>query len=118
MNFLKGALDGRILKLDSGMVRDVPVAEAGTLPVTMGVRPEAIGVSLDGHGDVQVTVKNFEQLGSVTYIYTAFDNGETLTVQLPRQIPLTRGQTIGVTFDAASFHLFGGEGDRALPMTR
>ena len=118
MNFLKGALDGRTLRLESGMVRDVPVAAAGSLPVTLGVRPEAIGVSLDGHGDVQVTVKNFEQLGSVTYIYTAFPNGETLTVQLPRQIPLTRGQTIGVTFDPASFHLFGGEGDRALPMTR
>jgi ABC-type sugar transport system ATPase subunit len=118
MNFLKGRLDGRTLRLDSGMVRDVPVAQAATLPVTLGVRPEAIGVSLDGHGDVQVVVKNFEQLGSVTYIYTAFPNGETLTVQLPRQIPLTRGQTIGVTFDAASFHLFGGEGDRALPMTR
>jgi ABC-type sugar transport system ATPase subunit len=118
MNFLKGALDGRTLRLDSGMVRDVPVAQAGSLPVTLGVRPEAIGVSLDGHGDVQVVVKNFEQLGSVTYIYTAFPNGETLTVQLPRQIPLTRGQTIGVTFDAASFHLFGGEGDRALPMNR
>jgi ABC-type sugar transport system ATPase subunit len=118
MNFLKGALDGRTLRLESGMVRDVPVAQAGSMPVTLGVRPEAIGVSLDGHGDVQVVVKNFEQLGSVTYIYTAFANGETLTVQLPRQIPLTRGQTIGVTFDAASFHLFGGEGDRALPMTR
>ncbi len=118
MNFLKGTLQGRTLRLESGMVRDVPVAAAGTLPVTMGVRPEAIGVSLDGQGDVQVVVKNFEQLGSVTYIYTAFDNGETLTVQLPRQIPLTRGQTIGVTFDPASFHLFGGEGDRALPMTR
>ena len=118
MNFLKGALEGRTLRLESGMVRDVPVAQAEAMPVTMGVRPEAIGVSLDGHGDVQVTVKNFEQLGSVTYIYTAFPNGETLTVQLPRQIPLTRGQTIGVTFDAASFHLFGGEGDRALPMNR
>ena len=73
------------------------------MPVTLGVRPEAIGVSLEGEGDAQVTVRNFEQLGSVTYIYTAFPNGETLTVQLPRQIPLRRGQTIGVTFDPASF---------------
>ncbi len=118
MNFLKGALDGRALRLESGFARDVPVADAGRIPVTLGVRPEAIGVSLEGDGDAQVTVRNFEQLGSVTYIYTAFDNGETLTVQLPRQIPLTRGQVIGVTLDPASFHLFGGEGERALPMTR
>jgi ABC-type sugar transport system ATPase subunit len=118
MNFLKGALEGRMLRLESGVVREVPVVEGGRMPVTLGVRPEAIGVSLDGHGDAQVVVKNFEQLGSVTYIYTAFPNGETLTVQLPRQIPLTRGQTIGVTFEPASFHLFGGEGERALPMAR
>jgi ABC-type sugar transport system ATPase subunit len=118
MNFLKGALDGRVLTLESGVVREVPVAEAGRMPVTLGVRPESIGVSLEGEGDAQVTVRNFEQLGSVTYIYTAFANGETLTVQLPRQIPLTRGQTIGITFEPSAFHLFGGEGERALPMTR
>ncbi len=116
MNFLKGELDARVLRLESGVARPVPVAAAGRMPVTMGVRPEAIGVSLDGEGDAQVTVRNFEQLGSVTYIYTAFANGETLTVQLPRQIPLTRGQTIGVSFDPAAFHLFAGEGERALPM--
>jgi ABC-type sugar transport system ATPase subunit len=118
MNFLRGALDGRVLTLESGVVREVPVAEAGRMPVTLGVRPESIGVSLEGEGDAQVTVRNFEQLGSVTYIYTAFANGETLTVQLPRQIPLKRGQTIGITFETAAFHLFGGEGERALPMER
>ena len=118
MNFLRGELDGRALRLDCGLARDVPVADAGTMPVTLGVRPESVDVSLDGLGDTQVTVRNFEQLGAITYIYTAFANGETLTVQLPRQIPLSRGQTIGVTFDAASFHLFGGEGERALPMAR
>ena len=118
MNFLRGKLQGRALTLDCGMSRDVPVAAAGDLPVTLGVRPEAIDVSLDGDGDVQVKVQNYEQLGAVTYIYTVFPNGETLTVQLPRQIPLKRGQMIGATFDPASFHLFGGEGERALPMKR
>jgi ABC-type sugar transport system ATPase subunit len=115
MNFLKGELDARVLRLESGVVRPVPVAAAGRMPVTLGVRPEAIDVSLDGEGDAQVTVRNFEQLGSVTYIYTAFANGETLTVQLPRQIPLTRGQTIGVSFDPAAFHLFAGRGSARFP---
>jgi ABC-type sugar transport system ATPase subunit len=118
MNFLKGRLDGRSLALDSGLVRDVPLVETARLPVTLGVRPEAIEVSLDGRGDLEATVQNFEQLGSVTYIYTILANGETLTVQLPRQIPLRRGQTIGVGFDVASFHIFGGEGERALAMRR
>jgi len=115
MNFLNGALDGQTLTLDTGWSREVPVTPA-QMPVTLGVRPEAIDVSLDGIGDVQVTVQNYEQLGAITYIYTTFANGETLTVQLARQIPLKRGQVIGVTFDAASFHIFGGEGDLALEM--
>ena len=118
MNFLRGRLEGRRLVLDAGPAMDVVVANAGAMPVTLGLRPEAIAVSLDGQGDAQVRVNTFEQLGAVTYIYTAFANGETLTVQLPRQIPLSRGQTIGVTFDPAAVHLFGGEGDRALPMGR
>ncbi|WP_121629501.1 ABC transporter ATP-binding protein [Tropicibacter alexandrii] len=108
MNFLNGVLDGQTLRLDCGVVSDVPVARPGTGDkVTLGVRPEAIGVSLDGHGDDQVTVQNYEQLGAITYIYAAFDNGETLTVQQARQIPLQRGQKIGVTFDPTYFHIFG-----------
>ena len=108
MNFLAGTLDGNVLKLDCGLVRDVPVATPGNgEAVTLGVRPETIGVSLDGHGDEQVTVQNFEQLGSVTYIYAAFANDERLTVQLAQQIPLKRGQSIGVTFSAEHYHIFG-----------
>ncbi len=114
MNFLAGELDGNILKLDSGMVRDVPVAHTGKQKVTLGVRPESIGVSLDGTGDEKVKVQNFEQLGAVTYIYAAFANGEALTVQLPHQIPLERGQEIGVTFHAENFHIFG-EDEVTLP---
>ncbi|MEM9779656.1 MAG: sn-glycerol-3-phosphate ABC transporter ATP-binding protein UgpC [Pseudomonadota bacterium] len=118
MNFLNGTLHGQTLTLDCGVTREVPVAEGSAMPVTLGVRPEAIAVSLEGEGDTQVQVQNFEQLGAITYIYTAFPNGETLTVQLAQQIPLSRGQSIGVRFDPAGFHIFGGEGARALPMTR
>jgi len=117
MNFLKGTLDGKTLKLDNGLTRDVPVTGSySNAPVTLGIRPETIGVSLDGAGDMQATVKLFEQLGSVTYIYAAFENAEPLTVQIGQQIPLKRGQTIGVTLHTEHFHLFGGKGEKALPM--
>ncbi len=117
MNFMAGSLDGKVLKLDNGITRDVPVRETGTVqPVTLGVRPETIDVSLDGHGDEEIIVQNFEQLGSVTYIYGTFANGETLTVQLAQQIPLERGQTVGVTLHTKDFHIFGGENERSLPM--
>ncbi|KMW60561.1 Maltose/maltodextrin transport ATP-binding protein MalK [Candidatus Rhodobacter oscarellae] len=105
MNFLAGKLSGQDLVLDCGIGRGVPAR--GNEAVTLGIRPEAIGVSLDGAGDATVTVQNFEQLGAVTYIYAAFANGERLTVQLPEQVPLTRGQEIGVTLPTEAFHIFG-----------
>jgi ABC-type sugar transport system ATPase subunit len=119
MNFMAGTLDGQTLKLSNGIIRDVPVREhSGVSPITLGIRPEAIDVSLEGHGDEQIEVQNFEQLGSVTYIYGTFANGETLTVQLAQQIPLQRGQSLGVTLHSKDFHIFGGEGEQSLPMDR
>ena len=110
MNFLSGSLKGSRLTLQCGLVREVPFPGSEERNVTFGIRPEFIGVSLEGQGDVQVEVRNFEQLGAVTYIYAAFPNGETLTVQIGQQIPLGRGQTIGVSFDTANFHIFGEDG--------
>ena len=115
MNFLAGTLDDRVLTLEAGITR--PVSAAGGGPVTLGIRPEAIGVSLDGTGDATITVNNFEQLGSVTYIYGAFPNGERLTVQLGQQVPLKRGQEIGVTLPTEAFHLFS-ETEQAMEIAR
>jgi ABC-type sugar transport system ATPase subunit len=117
MNFLAGAVEEGVLRLDCGMLRDVPVARGPRQKVTLGIRPEAIGVALDGAGDERVQVQTFEQLGSVTYIYAAFPNGERITVQVPHQVPVTRGQTIGVTLPTAAFHLFGEDG-RAMELAR
>ena len=117
MNFLSGNLapDGT-LTMDCGLKMPVRLGEtlSAAEKCTLGLRPETIGVSLEGAGDMTVKVQNFEQLGAVTYIYTVFANGETLTVQLAQQIPLRRGQDIGVTFDPTRFHIFAGEGERAL----
>lgn len=111
MNFLNGQIAGGRLSLDCGPVYDINTADASC--VTLGVRPEAIAVSLEGDGDAVVDVQNFEQLGAVTYIYGAFANGETLTVQLAQQVPLRRHQKIGVTLPPNAFHLFG-ENDVAI----
>lgn len=113
MNFLTGRYEAGDVILDCGLTRDLPLEATVSQPVTAGIRPEAIAVSLEGEGDLQVTVRSFEQLGSVTYIYAAFDNGEALTVQLGQQIPLERGQKIGVRFESSAFHIFG-EDDTAL----
>ncbi len=117
MNFLEGQMSGRRLSLGAGLLRDIPMAKDYDGKVTLGIRPEAIGVSLDGEGDMQIKVQNFEQLGSVTYIYGAFDNGERLTVQLAEQIPLERNQVIGVTLPTDKFHIFDGESEDALGLS-
>ena len=106
------------MTLDNGISFQVPLVDPFNGPVILGIRPEVIAVSLEGEGDQQITVQNYEQLGSVTYIYGAFDNGETLTVQLAQQIPLKRNQKVGVTLSPADFHIFGGDGDVSLPMVR
>ena len=113
MNFLSGRLDGSTLSLACGVEREVPVISHEA--VTLGIRPEAIGVSLDRTGDAIVSVRNFEQLGSITYIYAAFPNGDPITVQLPEQVPLVRGQEVGVTLPTAAFHIFG-EDERAMEL--
>ena len=105
MIFLDGQLDGRRLSL----------AEDHSGAATLGFRPETIGVSLDGEGKMQIKVRNFEQPGSVTYIDGAPDNGERLTVQLGKQIPLSRGHSIGVNLPSAC-HFFGGDGAQAPAM--
>ena len=116
MNFLEGRIERSRLSLNCGLTRDVQLAARSDGRVTLGIRPEAIGVSLDGTGDMQIKVRNFEQLGSVTYIYGTFENGERLTVQLGEQIPLQRNQTIGVTLPTDRFHVFDGESGQALAL--
>ncbi len=115
MNFLQGRVsEGAVSFVDNLQVA-MPLATPATDAVTVGVRPESIGVSLDGEGDATATVENFEQLGAITYIYSTLSTGESLTVQLASQMPLQRGQTIGVAFSADTLHVFDNdEAGRAL----
>ena len=115
MNFLQG----EVAKGEVVFARDVRkqvelTADATDGAVTVGVRPESLLVSLDGKGDIEATVRNYEQLGSITYIYCTISTGEPLTVQLASQVPLQRGQTIGVSMPEAKLHVFAADGGRSL----
>lgn len=109
MNFLSGQLEnnGSRVALACGYSCDVRTDGVADQPITLGIRPEAIDVSLDGVGEVKARVKNFEQLGSITYIYTGLETGEELTVQLPKQVPLKRNQELHITFSTDAMHVFG-----------
>ena len=80
----------------------------------LGIRPEHIDVSLEGEGDLKAIIDNFEQLGSVTYIYLKLESNESLTVQLPYQVSLKRNQKIAVSFDNEKIHIFDGETEKIL----
>jgi len=109
MNFLQASSseegNGATITFADGLSKTLD-CDASVSDVVVGVRPESINVSLDASGDTTAIVKNFEQLGAITYIYSELTTGEPLTVQLASQIPLQRGQTIGVKFDAQTLHVF------------
>lgn len=115
MNFLSGKATATGVRMNGTLEKPVELAaDVHDQAVVVGVRPEAIGVSLNGEGDAKATVRNFEQLGAITYIYSELASGEALTVQLASQIPLNRGQEIGVTLPADSLHVFAEDDGRGL----
>ncbi len=117
MNFVKGEVTQSGVRIIDGLEKAVPlIDDHGAIAVEVGIRPENIGVSLDGDGDVRAKVNSFEQLGAITYIYSELSTGEALTVQLAAQIPLQRGQEIGVTIPQEALHVFGG--DNGVSLTR
>ncbi|MEO0542720.1 MAG: sn-glycerol-3-phosphate ABC transporter ATP-binding protein UgpC [Pseudomonadota bacterium] len=110
MNFLKAKTQKGGLAMECGRKGKIDLGDtAASEEVTVGVRPEALSVSLDGKGDVTATVSSFEQLGAITYIYSELASGERLTLQLPSQMPLARGQEIGVTMPMDRLHVFSND---------
>jgi ABC-type sugar transport system ATPase subunit len=112
--FTSGA--GTQVRLDCGVELTLPVdLPAGSEePVSLGVRPESVHVDLSGEGMIQGVVRNYEQLGSITYLYVELSNQETLTVHLSSQTSAQRGQAIGVSFHPPECHLFRESDGQAL----
>ena len=77
--------------------------------VTLGVRPEHLGLS--GKGDpISATVTFVETLGHATYAY--LDAGETpLTVLLPGDMRPAVGETVKLNVPAGQTHLFDADGE-------
>ena len=78
--------------------------------VTLGVRPEHIEIVEDGASDLDVTVDLSEALGSDTFVYATADELPQLTIHQGGQIPLSRGQKLGLKLRADQLHLFGPNG--------
>jgi multiple sugar transport system ATP-binding protein len=118
MNVLGGKIEradaaGALVHLDCGARLAVPCAapaEASGRTVKLGVRPEHIGLTEGGAGDAALAVTVTEQLGGESYLHGTLASGETLSVRLPGQTRVTRGESVGITLaDPTRRHLFDAE---------
>jgi multiple sugar transport system ATP-binding protein len=123
MNFLAArvrAADSTGVDVTIGNGAVVRVARNGTgiapgTALTLGVRPEHLGV---GEGDgptVPAMVNLTEHLGGVTFFYSTIGSDETLTIEVPGQAFVENGVSVPVRLDPALCHLFDSDG-RALAM--
>jgi len=120
MNFLAGKIDalgaeGARVALDAnpGTAKGAPLAVGGDgvaagAKITLGIRPEHIVPGSGSAGDLALTasIEQLEQLGATSFLYCTLPGGEKLTVQVAGQVHSRAGETVTVSFPAASAHLF------------
>ncbi|MBB3464893.1 ABC transporter ATP-binding protein [Rhizobium sp. BK377] len=109
MNFIPAIADedGKSLTLDLGVIRQPIAIDHQIQPgskVTVGIRPEHIGITNQGQGSFDVPVAVVESTGSSTFI-TAATTPELTIVETGRGT-VQPGQTIGVAVAPAQVHLF------------
>ena len=117
MNFLKGVISqrsanelnlktpyGKTLTLNSDKFSGNTNEE-----VSIGVRATHMTVTSVDEGDFNIEVNSTEQLGGETYIYGSLDADTPLTLHLPGQVGIVRGERVGVEFSKDETHLFNAE---------
>ena len=80
-------------------------------PVTVGIRPEHVGVvPIGSPQSLPATVSHIERLGDATYVYAEVAQAGLLTVRLaPHLVPVV-GEALGLAIDPAQAHVFNAEG--------
>jgi len=77
--------------------------------VSIGIRASHMKVATAGEGDFNIEVNSTEQLGGETYVYGAIDVDTPLTLHLPGQVGIVRGEMVGVVLSKDETHLFNRE---------
>ncbi|MEP5422204.1 MAG: sn-glycerol-3-phosphate ABC transporter ATP-binding protein UgpC [Roseibium sp.] len=112
MNFIKGEMQGGLLKLSTGESIDLPkdrfnVSEGEK--VTLGIRPNDIKPGSDVAHGLNATVRSVEQLGGDSYIYAKSASGENITVHRPGQVDISAGEELLLEVEVDKSHLFDTE---------
>ena len=111
MNLLDARVEAGSLVTRAG---SIAVGEIGALgadrKVTLGIRPEHIGITGSEKADIAVTIDSFEQLGGETYLYCSADGLPQLTVHRIGQLPVEEGEALDLSIDRKNLHLFDDRG--------
>ena len=114
MNFLACTVveadgDGAVVQDGSGRAIAVAVDGRGLNPgnrVDLGVRPEHLRPGTDPENGIAVSVGNIEQLGGESYLYCSAADGREVTVHMPGQTGIRRGDTVMLAIRPEFCHLF------------
>ena len=79
--------------------------------VTIGVRPEHIGLSTTA-GEWKARVRAAEHLGSDTFVYADVEGSGPMTVRQEGEAPLKAGDTVFLTPQESRLHRFDARGQR------
>jgi ABC-type sugar transport system ATPase subunit len=106
MNFLD--VTGQDGGMHQSLIAKLP--RSASKAARLGIRPEHIGITTAGQGDVSVTVRLRETLGGDAYLYASLGSGEPLVVRAEGDTSIDAGQTIGLTMPAGRIHCFDRDG--------
>lgn len=88
----------------------VPKATLPQNAVSLGIRPEHIGLVGEGEGHLQGTVDVLEYLGADTFVIMACGDAGQVTVRIKGDTTLTPGTKAGLSFPSESLHCFDADG--------
>ena len=74
--------------------------------VSLGIRPEHIGLVGEGEGQLQGTVDVLEYLGSDTFVIMACGDAGQVTIRIKGDTALKPGTKAGLSFQSKSLHCF------------
>ncbi|YBV94490.1 sn-glycerol-3-phosphate ABC transporter ATP-binding protein UgpC (plasmid) [Phyllobacteriaceae bacterium JZ32] len=94
-------LKERTMPMTGDAGRPIPAGEA-----ILGIRPEDLVTCPKEDAWFSGELAVAERLGSQTYGYVEIGEGRMLTVEFPRNVPITVGETIHVRPNAEAIHLF------------
>mgnify|MGYP000117917947 CR=1 FL=1 len=124
MNFLPAEIssDGTCARLVGGEDLPLPAGGLSSLAgrgVTLGVRPEHLRPVGQGSGDgaaaFHLQVQLVETLGADTLAHgTLGNNGDSLTLRMPGNVPLREGQSLGLVADPGELHFFDPDSGRRI----